>query len=541
MGLALRLLRPSAQSSAPKPTDDFWYEPVPMSTGSGVDLDEVRALEADAVYDCIKIISETIAALPRRIYRRKRQGGKEVALDHPLHKLLGVRPNPWQTSFEFIEMMTANAVFRSNAYAHITYRGGDIHQLVPLRRGRIKVEQLESLRLRYRYSNAGGKEQVYTQDEILHLRGWTLNGLTGLDLLQLKREAIGLSLAAETFGANYLKNGASLSGVLEHSGKLSPQAHANLRRSFMEQYTGSTNAGAVLIAEEGMKWKQMGNSARDAQLLETRKFARAVIAAFFRIPPHKVGLMDQSTFSNIEHQAIEFVVDTITPHVTRWEQKINADLLDGGEDYYFKFILDGLLRGDAKSRFEAYHQGISGGFLLRNEARELEDRDPIEGLDQPLQPLNMATVDQAAELQGDQGKAVPRKEPEDDTDNEEARSSVKAFQILIGDAAARLSAAEIRLIEKRADRADEDRDRFDAWLHEMYSDHRVFVVKTLAPIGLAWKSLTTKDPSLNAIADRISTAGLKALLGTSVKNVLQEWEHRRALDISMFISEEFGI
>jgi len=256
----------------------------------------------------------------------------------------------------------------------------------------MRVEQASDMTLTYRYYADGAKERIFRPSEIWHLRGLASNGYMGISPIEQAREAIGLSLATERFGASLFGNGAQHRGVLTHPKLLSMQARKNLKDSFDEQSRGIGKAQETVVLEEGVTWTKVGMNADEGQFLETRKYQRSEIASLYRVPPHMIGDLERATFSNIEHQSLEFVTHTMMPWVIRWEQRVNANLLTDEERRYtfFKFNLGGLLRGDTRSRYEAYKSGILTGWLSRNEARVLEDLNPVDGLDEFLTPMNMA-------------------------------------------------------------------------------------------------------------------------------------------------------
>jgi HK97 family phage portal protein len=384
-------------STAPDPTNDFWYvDPQSgfayMPGGSNPEA----AMRNSAVYDCVRLLSEDVAKLPLILYRRLPDGGKERATNHPLHGLLKTDPNGWQTSFEFRQLLQAHLELRGNAYSRI-YPGprGPVDRLEP-----IDPDSVTSV-----YRNTSGKivyevrresdrvTEKLLQEEIFHLRGFSLNGLTGISTIGLHHETIGIGLAAQQFQTSSLKNGIRLSGVFLHPGTLGKESKQNLRESIASKFQGSGKAGGFMILEEGMQWKEMSMTMQDAQFLELRKLNRAEIAAIFRVPPHKIGDLDRATFSNIEHQSLEYVIDALMSRLVRWEQAISRDLIVGvdRETYFAEFLVDSLLRGDLKSRYDAYAVGINTGILSPNEARAFENMNARDGGDRFLQPLNMTT------------------------------------------------------------------------------------------------------------------------------------------------------
>lgn len=384
----IRAWTPQAQRA---PTDDFWYQPLPYR--SGAPITPTSALAVSAVYACVRVIAETVAQLPLHVYQREGRA-KNRAPEHPLYALLHRRPNAWQTSFEFREMLTAHAALGGKAFAYIlTGRGGRIEQLLPLNPERMKVEQLDSGALRFRYRDARNVEQTYTQDEVLYLRGMSLDGINGVSPLEIDREAVSMALTLQNFGARYFANDARSGMWVEY-----PTTFRNDddRKKFAEAFHSARtgmNLGKAPVLEQGMKLHELKLSAADAQWIEARKYQNEDIARLYRMPPHKIGILDRATNNNIEHQSIEFVTDTVMPWVVRWEQALQRDIFDDdGERYFPEHDMKGLLRGDSKARSEFYFRGIQAGWLVRNEARDGENLNPLEGLDEPLAPLNMGPV-----------------------------------------------------------------------------------------------------------------------------------------------------
>jgi HK97 family phage portal protein len=382
-------------AGTPNDADDFWYQPITGLTLSGQRVTPDSSLRTAAVYACVRVLTETIASLPLIVYRREDNGGKTRARNHPLFTLLHDQPNSWQTAYEFIEMMQGHLEMRGNAYAEIIPgRRGFVDQLIPLHPDKVEVEVLKNGQLDYLYRERPGNIRRIEQDMMFHVRGWGSNGYVGSSPIALAAEAVGMSLAAQEYGARFFENDASPGGVLEHPGSLKNDAAAKrMRDSWQEAHTGK-NRSKIAILEQGLKYTQIGLTNKDAQFLESRKFQAEEIARIFRVQPHKIGLLDKATFSNIEHQAIEFVVDTIRPRVRRWEQAIQRDLILQKGTFFAEFLIDGLLRGDIKSRYEAYKIALGGAgspaFMRVNEVRVTENMNPIgpEG-DQLVTPMNV--------------------------------------------------------------------------------------------------------------------------------------------------------
>ena len=349
---------------------------------------ERSAMQMTAVYSCIRILAEAVAGLPLNLYRYTEDGGKEKAIDHPLYLLLHDEPNPEMSSFVFRETLMTHLLLWGNAYAQAIRNGkGEVIALYPLMPNKMSVDRDENGRLYYTYYR-GSDEAIKKKDfavtlqpsDVLHIPGLGFDGLVGYSPIAMAKNAIGMAIACEEYGAKFFANGAAPGGVLEHPGTIKdPQ---RVRESWQSTFGGSGNANKIAVLEEGMKYTPIGISPEQAQFLETRKFQINEIARIFRVPPHMVGDLEKSSFSNIEQQSLEFVKYTLDPWVIRWEQSIQRALLSQGEkaEYFVKFNLEGLLRGDYQSRMNGYAIGRQNGWMSANDIRELEnlDRIPVE-------------------------------------------------------------------------------------------------------------------------------------------------------------------
>ncbi|QGT99509.1 Phage portal protein [Candidatus Syntrophocurvum alkaliphilum] len=347
------------------------------STSSGKLVNERTAMQTTAVYACVRILAETLASLPLHTYKRTDKG-KEKALDHPLYYLLHDEPNPEMTSFVFRETLMGHLLLWGNAYSQIIRDGrGKITALYPLMPDNMSVNRSDKGEIYYSYKKEG-QEYLLRNYEVLHIPGLGFDGLVGYSPIAMAKNAIGMAIATEEYGAKFFNNGANPGGVLEHPAILKDPA--KVRDSWNSVYGGSGNAHKVAVLEEGMSFKPIGIPPEQAQFLQTRKFQLNEIARIFRIPPHLIGDLERATFSNIENQSIEFVKYTLTPWLSRWEMVLNKALLSPNEkkDYFFKLNVEGLLRGDYKTRMEGYSIGIQNGFLSPNDVRELENMNTIE-------------------------------------------------------------------------------------------------------------------------------------------------------------------
>ena len=346
------------------------------STNSGKTVNERTAMQTTAVYACVRILAETLASLPLHTYRYT-DNGKEKAIDHQLYYLLHDEPNPEMTSFVFRETLMSHLLLWGNAYAQIVRdRSGRVLALYPLLPDKMTVDRDSKGQVFYQYQTDGSTVTL-RNDSVLHIPGLGFDGLIGYSPIAMAKNAIGMAIATEEYGAKFFANGANPGGVLEHPGVVKDPKR--IRDSWNAVYQGSGNAHRVAVLEEGMKFSPIGIPPEQAQFIATRKFQLNEIARIFRIPPHMIGDLEKSSFSNIEQQSLEFVIYTLDPWVVRWEQSIQKALLLPTEkmEYFVKFNVDGLLRGDYQSRMNGYAVGRQNGWLSSNDIRELENLNRI--------------------------------------------------------------------------------------------------------------------------------------------------------------------
>jgi len=464
---------------------------------SGVDVTELSSMRATAVFACVRLISGTIASLPLHTYQRLDRG-KERAPDHPAHKLLHNRPNPEMSSYIWRQTAVAHMLLWGNSYNEIEYRNHKPVAIWPIPPWRVKVTRGKRGFRYYEITDDNGQTITLPAWKVLQYPNITLDGMTGMSCIRAGAEAIGLSLAAEEFGARFFGEGANMGGVVEHPGKLSPQAHEGLKKDINEKYTGLGRAHRIMLLEEGMKYQRVGIPPNEAQFLETRKFQVAEIGRLFGISQlHKIGDLERATFSNIEHQAIEFVTDTIRPLLINIEQENNYKLF-GDSPYFCEHLIDGLLRGDIKTRYEAYATARQWGWMNADDIRELENMNPLpDGQGQIyLVPLNMIPADQAAL------PALKEPEAEDDGDDNgrgykeatEKRQyrdrmallrarTAKSHEKIFLDAAQKVMTREKTHVLKALDKHMGERSisSFNDWLEDFYREFRGFVKQTMKP------------------------------------------------------------
>jgi len=448
---------------------------------TGVSVTEDSALHSVAVWACVRILSETLASLPLILYRRLPKG-KERAVDHPLYNLLHIQPNPEMTSFTFRETLMAHLVTWGNAYALIDWQDYTTPLAIwPMRPDMVQVKRVDN-KIVYRYTLLGQGQTVELPSyQVLHIPGLGFDGLIGYSPIHMAREAIGLAMATEEFGARFFGNNAQPGLALKHPAKLTNEAAERLKKSWEEAHQGLSNAHKIAILEEGMDITKIGIPPEDAQFLETRKFQRNEIASFFHIPPHMIGDLERATFSNIEQQSLEFVIYTMRPWLVRWEQAINTKLiLPNQQDYFAEFLVDGLLRGDTVSRYQSYATGRQWGWLSANDIRELENLNPIPGGEDYFMPLNMYPMGSSpVEPTANQGKSGIKAAKQ----GAAARHNVaQRMSKLFEDAGRKIVQKEKAGILKGIDEHLKQKAvvDFQKWLDTFYEEFSAYIKKTIS-------------------------------------------------------------
>lgn len=440
---------------------------VGKQSATGINVNSNTAMNCVPYFAGVRLISETIGQLPLIEYRWLKPRGKERATGRILYSLLHDEPNPEMSAMTFKETLQGHVITWGNAFAEIAWNpDGYPEALYPLRPDKMRVGRDDITKeLIYAYHLPDGTTAKLPAYRVFHLVGFGFDGIIGYDTIYLAREAIGMALAMEEYGARFFGNGANPGGVLEHPNKLSQQGQDNLRKSWNEMHQGLTNQHRIAILEEGMKYHQVGIPPENAQFLESRKFQLNEICRLLHIPPHMLADLDRATFSNIEHQAIEFVQYTLTPWITRWEETCNRKLLLPFERniFFFEFLVDALLRGDSASRSAFYKELFYMGALSPNDIREKENLNPIEdeGSDKYYIQQNMIPM----ELAGKLPKAPPTPAPDTSKIDDVVRNIVDRDKknIIAG--------------------YRRDPERFDSWAEDYYRDFPDFIRKQIANIG----------------------------------------------------------
>ena len=511
------------------PGDDFWYSPVAGGTGA-LKVTTEAAMRLTAVYACVRLASESMAILPFRLYRRRADGrGRDLVTSHWLHRLFSRRPNQWQNPFSWREMLQAHLELRGNAFCRIIEGArGEIAQLVPLHPDRVMIELLGDNRWRYRYSRADGTHEWLRRDQVWHLRGLSDDGVKGLNPIEHNRETIASGIEATRFGNRQFANDARpASGWIKFPGQFkTPELKRKVRNDLQEQQSGA-NRGKLLLLDQDMEYHQVGVSAKDAQWLEARQASVTDVARMFRLPPHKIADLSRSTNNNIEHQSLEFVTDSMLPRAGRWSSSIEFDLLgEQDEDLEVEFDFSILLKGDAKSRGEYLRAMVLGGIYSRNEAREADGKNPVDGLDEFLVPANERLL---SESQGEpapddetdparpSNPAKPPADPEDDTEDDDAAAMAVQtpapggrLQAMAAAAAERIARKECRDVCRVARAYPPHSDEGRAAMVDLYAKHATFVQQALSVSAEAAQAYCI------AQADLAATPSLQAELFESL-------------------------
>ncbi len=487
--------------------DDYWYKPVGNTSLAGLRVDADTALKISTVWACVGLISEILSSIPLILYQRLPDDRRQRASSLYLYRLLHDQPNRWQSAMEFREMLTGHALLRGNGYARILPGPtGFAQELIPLNPDRMTPEKLPDGAIRYNYRQDNGQTTIYNDDEIFHLRGHSKDGLVGMGVVEYARESFGLAMAAESYGARFFSQDARPGGVLQHPGKLSTDAQKRLSEGWEAAHSaGLGKSHRVAILEEGMSWHQVGMTSEDAQFLQTRQFQVADMARWFRVPLHLIQETEKSTSwgSGIEQLSLGFVIYTLGPWARRWEQAISRDLIVATDQFYAEHLFDGLLRGDLKTRYDAYAVARNWGWLSANDVRRIENMDLIENGDDYLQPLNMTPSGTTPT------DANPQPTPMGALANGH-------YQLLLHEAATRIIRREVAVISKAAKKHADDPEGWRVAVEEFYGEHTDYVVQSLR-VG-------RKDAEAYTIEQR------RMLLEHGV-GCMEDWEIQRVGDL----------
>ena len=486
----------------PGPLDDFYYNPI---EGGSYPMTQESALRIAAVYACVDVISETAAMLPFILYERLGETGKKRAKDHPLFKVLRLQPNKLQTSIQFRSIMNADALLRGCAYARIIPgRRGFADQLKRLHPDMTTPELFADDKVRFKIRNPDGTYYYLTKDEVFVFAGKFSDGISKVNApITLMAQTMGIASQQETHNKSQLDNGIRLSGILHTEHSLQQEVIKTIRESWESMFAGARNARKVAVLPNGIKFQQMSMTNEDAQFLEGMQFTNKQIARFFRVPPHKIGILDDATNNNIEQQALEFISDTMLPWFVRWEQAVSTQLLlDKEQDSHFaEFLIDALLRGDSTARANYYSTLVNIGAMTRNEVREKENMNPLDGLDEPLQQLNMGPGNPATDKkQPQQPKQQPKQKPFIQPKKKKPRNVKGAFSALFYGIAERVVRAEINAASRVFAKTDLKIEKMNAWADDFYSKHETFIVQAFEGAVNTYQELSGERVELESIA-----------------------------------------
>jgi HK97 family phage portal protein len=500
------------------PLDDFWYQRTPMPSLAGVTVDEATALSYSTFWACVRILSDTVGAMPWHVYQREGEGddqrdekAKGYQWYYPLHE----RPNVYQDAMTFKAMGVAHLILRGNFYCRVIPGAGEGEppQLLPLNPDKMELYQdpVTSV-ISYQYKHRNGEVRVYQQEQMLHVKMLSLDGVKGLTPLEYAKQTLGLGIAEQRHASSIFGGGGFFKYFLKTTKRLGPEGRKNLRESWKDIH-GDPGSFSPPILEDDLDIKTLGMTLEDSQLLESRKLSSYEICQFLGVPPHLVFLLDRATFSNIEHQSIEFSTIHLNPWLVRFEQAMAYHLDEG---YFSEFARDSIIRGDIQSRYDAYSKALQGRpFMVPNDVRRLENLPPVDGWDEPIDPLNMAAP-------GQQGRqtAPAQQQPAAEPDEDEDAKAVDRLRPLVADAARHIVSREVVGLRGRANKAAENRGLYDAWAGEWFAKHVAFVGRELAPVFAAAGG-GVPDGAATEYCE-LSRAELQA--AGNVAQLLNEWE-----------------
>jgi len=476
------------------------------STDSGVSVTPDSALTYSAVYAAVRVIAEAVSSLPLNLHERNPGGGKSKANSHPLYHILHDSPNPEMSSLQWREASMAHLLLHGNCYTEIVRDlEGNVVELWPIDPTIVRPNRTEQGQLYYDLNR--GKNFI-TAANMLHISGLSFDGISGMSPIALARQSLGLSMAIESFGAGYFGRGARPGGVLTFPGQLSPEARQNLRRSFEELHAGGANSHRVALLEAGLKWEAIGVPPDDSQFLQSREFQVVEVCRWFNVPPHKLKDLNKTSYNSLEQMNVEFVVDTLRPWLVRWEQQLNRKVIRPNErgNFFFEHNVEGILRGDQASRYQAYSVGRNWGWLSVNEIREKENMNPVEGGDVYMQPMNMQslnTAPTAAPATDPSLVATPPTLPNPPATTP-ARSHESIILRLLDDAGERLQNVECSAVKRFANKPQE----FLAKLDHFCAEHRARVVSAYAPVLEAFGLTTDLDGHVQRHLDQFRSTWL---------------------------------
>ena len=533
------------------PGDDYWYNPVMFPTSAGIPVDEKTAMKYLTVFACVTLIAGDVGRLPLNLYRRVKSGGKDLVTDHKLYDLLHNAPNKDMTSFNWRETAQGHLLLWGNQYNFIERAGlgGEILALWPLPDpGQVQVKRIDG-EIVYEYY-VDGEKVTRRRDQIFHIPGFGFNGLVGMSMIGAAREAIGLGVAAETFGSRYFSEGTHPSGILsiEHDLGDKEQQEA-YKKALKEEYAMMKNAHTIMLLQNNEKYTPMTVPMDDAQFLETRDHQKIEICGMYHVPPHKIAIHGQnSNYNNLEQENASYVDSCLMHWLVRWESQISLQLLTEAErrsGLFFEFQVQGLLRGDSAARAEFYNKIFQVGGIKPNEIRSFENMNPVEGGDESFVMLNMVPLKDAGKEMVLPGDIEPEQEPEiieekkamlvdffsEDRAKElsEIRSIrmrdrlAKAYRYIILDAARAVVSRETRAIKKRlaSPQTRAGADAMADFLNEFYASFPEYIEQKMEPALRSYMNAVIEESIAEIGSDKIN-------LDVEIKEYIEGYAQRHA-------------
>lgn len=509
-------LSASVQRNTNVNSDDFWYTDIGGATDSGVRMSTLAAMQCSVFYACDRVLSETMAQLPLFAYERWDDGlGRERAVNSDIAPLLHDQPNENMTSFTFRALMQHWINVRGNAYAEIIYLpNGRIDALIPLHPDRITIQLMQDRSVRYVYNDPfTGKQRIILSFDMFHVRGYSDDGIVGLNPIRVQRNTIANNIAGHQFDGRFFMNDAQTPGVVSLEGKFGDSDdRMEWLKGWKKRHQGKKQHSIELL-EFGMKYQSTGMSYLDSQFLEMMRYRDEDVARIMKVQQSKVGIMSKSSFKNMEEQSIDFVQNTIVPIAVNWEQEIKRSLIID-DRIFAEFLVEALLRGNVAAQTEAGSKAIFAGWRNRNEQRQLENRNPAEGLDEFLEPQNTRSANESG---GGNGANNNASAPTD----RERRLALKAAERIVNKS---IKATRKAYGKFMCGSEGPDHLAMQNWTKEFYADHAEFVSDCL---------VTDKITS-----ERISTGSMNATIGAviaeahghegMVENLMTDWEHDRS-------------
>ena len=520
--------------------NDFWHSYPGQDTKAGVKVSEKTAITYLTVFACVSLIAGDLARLPLILYRKRKDDGKDRATDHPLYDILHNVANTETTSFNWREAGQTHCLLWGNHFSFIERtKLGKIKGLWQMAEpSQIEMKRVGG-RIVYKYKNGDGQEVVRDSSEIFHVAGFGFNGLYGKSMVTLAREAIGLGLATEQFGAKYFGEGTHPSGTLEMDGYLGDKRDAYVK-AFKSGYAGLGKSHAVMLLEGGAKYKPMTIPLEDAQFLQTRDHQKIEICGMYHVPPHKIAIHgSNSNYNNLEQENASYVDSCLMHWLVRWEAAISHQLLTPAErksGLFAEFLVDGLLRGDSAARADYYSKMVANGAMSPNDIRAKENQNPIEGGDQYFIPLNYMTLKQAGEID------IEKKEPPEPEENSvkslrsffakkiETRSIIhrdriaKRYHSLIKNAVQTIVNKETKAVKaqitKRNKRAENQ--SFADWIDSFYDDFDQYVKRQAGPVLRSYME-SVRDVTITEIDKDVDNAEIDDFINKYIDTYAQRY------------------